>query len=127
VPGFTQITYQAVKWTWQSEIGKKWITVLVGKCLATGYHPIVWRKAIVVALKKPNKPDYSNPQAYRLITLLECLGKVLETVIAKRLTFIAGKHDLVPGNQFGGRAHSATSDAVIAFVNDVHSHGTTVK
>ncbi len=120
-PGFTQITYQAIKWTWQSETGRKRITSLLGKCLTAGYHPIAWRKAIAIALKKPNKPDYSNPRAYRLITLLESLGKVLEKVIAKRLTFLAGKFDLVPGNQFGGRAHSSTSDAIMAFINDVHS------
>jgi len=55
---------------------------LMQKCLETGYHPKAWCKAIAVALGKPNKPNYSNPRAYQLIMLLECLGKVLKKVIA---------------------------------------------
>jgi ribonuclease HI len=90
-------------------------------CLQKGYHPKPWRKAVAVALKKPSKPDYSNPRAYRLITLLDCLGKVLERIIARRLTFLTGKHNLVPPNQFGGRSSSSTSDAIITFINDVQA------
>jgi hypothetical protein len=66
------------------------------KCLEVGYHPKSWRKVIAVTLRKPRKPDYSNPRAYRLITLLECLGKILENIVARRLTYLAGKHNLVP-------------------------------
>jgi hypothetical protein len=111
-----------------SNTGKSHIFLLISKCLRAGYHPRLWRKVVAVALKKPNKPDYSNPlaRAYRLITLLECLGKVLERIIAKRLTFIAGKYDLVPPNQFGGRSNSSTNDAILTFINDIQaawSHG----
>jgi len=89
------------------------------KCLDAGYHPKSWTKAIAVALKKPGKPDYSNPRAYCLITLLECLGKILKKIMAQRLTFLAGKYDLVPANQFGGWANSSTADALLTFTNDV--------
>ena len=120
-PGHSQITYQALKWAWSSKRGKTLIFSLMNQCMQLGYHPKPWRKAIAVALKKPNKPDYSNPRAYRLITLLECLGKVLERLISKRLTFLAGKYDLVPPTQFGGRSNSSTSDAIITFINDIQS------
>jgi len=89
------------------------------KCLETGYHPKLWRKAIVVALRKPGKPDYSNPRAYWLITLLECLGKVLKKIVACWLTYLAGKHSLVPANQFGGRSNSSMVDALLSFTNGV--------
>ncbi|KAH9921828.1 hypothetical protein B0H21DRAFT_671853, partial [Amylocystis lapponica] len=56
-------------------------------CVKAGYHPLAWRKAIVVALPKSNKHDYSNPRAYRLIQLLECLGKVLKWIVAVRLAY----------------------------------------
>lgn len=108
---------------WDTETGKALISKLLQKCAESGYHPKAWRRAVAVALKKPGKPDYSQPlaRAYRLITLLECLGKVLEKVIAKRLTFLAGRLDLVPSNQFGGRSNSSTTDALLTFVNDVHA------
>ena len=82
-PGHSQITYRVHKWAWSADDGRKHITTLIQKCLNNGYHPKSWRRAIAIALPKTNKPDYSNPCAYRLITLLECLSKVLKRVVAK--------------------------------------------
>jgi hypothetical protein len=62
-----------------------------------------------------------EPRAYRLITLLECLAKVLECIVAKRLTFLAGQLNLIPPNQFGGRSNCSTDDAIITFLTDVQT------
>jgi ribonuclease HI len=120
-PGPSQTSYQTIKWAWAHEKGKYLISHLIKKSLASGYHPKLWRKATAVALRKPNKPDYSKPRAYRLITLLECLGKLLEKIVARHLTFLAGDLNLVPPNQFGGRSSSSTSDAILTFTNDVQA------
>ena len=122
-PGHSQITYQTLKWAWNSPIGQKYIMDLMQKCLKSGYHPKPWRKAIAIALRKPNKPDYSNSRAYRLITLLECLGKVLERIVAQRLTFLAGDLNLVPPTQFGGRSNSnlSTEDAITTLITDIQA------
>ena len=120
-PGHSQITYRVLKWAWNNPTGQKHITALIQKCLRKGYHPKPWRRAIAIALRKPNKPDYSNPRAYRLITLLECLAKVLERIVARRLTFLAGKLNLVPPNQFGGRSNSSTDDAITTFITDIQA------
>ena len=126
-PGHSQITYQVLKWVWAHNSGQKHILTLMQKCLHNGYHPKSWRKAIAIALRKPNKPDYSNPRAYRLITLLECLGKVLERIVARRLTFLAGELNLVPPNQFGGRSNSSTDDAILTFITDIQAAWSTGK
>jgi hypothetical protein len=47
-----------------------------------GYHPRCWRQAMTVIIPKPNKPDYSDPKAYQPIALLNCLGKILEKLMA---------------------------------------------
>jgi hypothetical protein len=39
--------------------------------------------------EKASKPDYAAPKAYRIITLLNCLGKLSERIVAKRLGFWA--------------------------------------
>ena len=44
------------------------------------YHPIYQKKATGIILKKPNKEDYSIPKAYRIISLLNCLGKISERI-----------------------------------------------
>ena len=61
-----------------------------------GYYPRFFKEANTVILKKPNKPNYSEPKAYRLIALLDTLGKVLETVISKRLAGLAENYSLFP-------------------------------
>jgi len=118
-PGPSQITYKMIKWVWP--IAAEPITTLFQRCLSKGYHPIQWRRAVAVALRKPNKPDYSQPQAYCLITLLECLGKILEKIIARRLSYMVGRYELIPGTQFEGRSNSSTIDVAMTFIHDVHS------
>jgi len=79
-----------------------------------------------VALQKPSKPDYIQPCVYRLIILLECIGKILEKIIAHRLTFIVDCYELISGAQSGGKANSATTNVILSFVHDIHitwNHG----
>ena len=45
-----------------------------------GYHPKCWKKALGVILKKPQKKDNSNPKSYRIISLLNCLGKISKRI-----------------------------------------------
>jgi len=76
---------------------------------------------IAIALKKPNKPDYTQPRAYCLITLLEYMSKLLEKLVAHRLTYLISRYNLILGSQFGGRANFSTSDAILTFVYDIHN------
>jgi hypothetical protein len=62
---------------------------------AAGYHPKGWRKAIGVILPKANKKDYSLLKAYRVISLLNCLGKEFEKILATRLSYLAKIGDLL--------------------------------
>ena len=57
--------------------------------LNKGYHPKVWKQATSYILKKPKKPDYSKPKVYRVISLLNYLGKVSERILARRLSYLA--------------------------------------
>ncbi|EED15976.1 reverse transcriptase, putative [Talaromyces stipitatus ATCC 10500] len=60
-----------------------------------------------VILRKPGKPDYSDPKAYRPIALLSTIGKALESVLARRLSYLVEQYDLLPKQHIGGcRGHS---------------------
>jgi hypothetical protein len=86
-----------------------------------GYHPKIWCITIEIALLKPGKTDYSEPRAYCLIQLLECIGKVLEKIIADRLTYFLNKHTLNLFSQFGARKGSSTTDAALTFTHDIQT------
>jgi hypothetical protein len=47
--------------------------------------PKEWKTATGVVILKPGKTDYQLPKAYRVIALQNCLGKVIEKVVATRV------------------------------------------
>jgi len=74
-----------------------------------------------VVLNKPQKPDYSQPKAYRPISLLECTGKALEKVVANRINTDILKYDILPPTQFGSRPHHNAVDAVATLVHCIQA------
>jgi hypothetical protein len=65
-----------------------------------------------VVIPKPNKPDYRVAQAYRVITLLNCLGKVVEKVAANAIAEQCERRQLLHYRQFGCRKRRSAIDAV---------------
>ncbi len=90
-------------------------SILINK----GYHPKVWKQATGFILKKPKKPDYSQPKAYRVISLLNCLGKVSERILARRLSYLAETTVLLHSSQIGSRLHKSAIDAALLLKNQV--------
>jgi Reverse transcriptase (RNA-dependent DNA polymerase)/Endonuclease-reverse transcriptase len=84
-----------------------------------GYHPKCWKQATGAILKKPGKPDYSAPKAYRVISLLNCLGKVSERILAQRLSYLAETSPLLHHSQIGGRLKKSAIDAALLLTNEV--------
>jgi len=44
----------------------------------TGRHPALWNRASGVVICKPGKDENRNLKAYSSISLLSCIGKVVE-------------------------------------------------
>lgn len=88
----------------------------------TGYHPKPWKQAVGYILKKPNKPDYSAPKAYRVISLLNCLGKVSERILAQRLSYLAETTHLLHPTQLGGRLKKSAIDTALLLTNEVEQN-----
>ena len=90
-------------------------------CLKLGYHPLIYRKARTAVLKKPRKSDYTDPKAWRPIALLDCMGKALETIVARRISKLAEDNELLPGNQMGARRQRSTESALELLVEQVYT------
>lgn len=71
-----------------------------------------WLKSTTLVLRKPSKPAYDVAKAYRPIGLLDTIGKLLSTLVANDLSFLAEKHNMLPPTQFGGRPGRNTTDAM---------------
>ena len=72
-------------------------------------------------LQKPGKPDYTDPKAYRLIILLNTLGKALKTVVTKRVRFLAETHTLLPHTQMGARKQRSVDIALYLLLEKIRT------
>ncbi|EFZ04216.2 Reverse transcriptase [Metarhizium robertsii ARSEF 23] len=81
-------------------------------CLTVGHHPGVFREAEVVMIPKPGKRNLSTPRAWRPISLLSCLGKGLERLIARRLAWASIHYAVLHPQQAGALPKRSAVDPV---------------
>jgi hypothetical protein len=86
-----------------------------------GYFPTIWKAAKVIPIHKPNKPP-TDANSYRPISLLSSISKLLERIIASRLTTFINQNHLIPDTQFGFRKKHPTVSQ-LARITDYISHG----
>lgn len=94
---------------------------LFNACLTEMYHPLAFREAVTIVLRKPKKGDYTDPRSYRPIALLETAGKVLEMIMAERLSGLAEEHALLPEEQMGARKGRSTDTALELLTEHIHT------
>jgi hypothetical protein len=116
-PGSSGIGWSMLKRGWEAV--KDHLILIYNACFILGHHLAWWKEAKVVAIPKPDKPDYSLPKVHKPILLLETMSKLLEKAVAKRMQYDIVKYELIQANQFGGRAHSSCLDAGLALLHDV--------
>ena len=116
-PGLSGIGYWLLKWAFESRPDR--FLDLFNSAITLGHHP--WSDALVVVIPKPAKPDYSLPKAYRPISLLECCGKLLEKIIAKRILNDIHHHNILPPTQFGSREYHCAVDAALCLVHNAQA------
>src|SRR5439155_23107682 len=72
-------------------------------------------------LSKPNKADRSSPRSYRPIALLSVLGKGLERLVAKRISWIAIKYNVLAPQQFGALPLRSSVDLTTCLTHDIET------
>jgi hypothetical protein len=87
---------------------------LATRCFQLQWFPRRFKRAKTVVLQKPGKPPatYQTPGGYRPIALLPTLGKVIEAVVARRITGAAEAYGLLPTEQMGNRVYRLTELAI---------------
>lgn len=109
-PGIDEIPFLVWQKLWPVVHMHIWF--LYEASLRLGHVPRQWKIARIIPLRKPNKPDYTDPAAYRPISLLPTISKGLERVIATRLSWLVETHALLPPNHFGARPRRSCEQAL---------------
>lgn len=59
---------------------------MIQQAIQLGYHPQKWKQACGILLEKVGKQDLTLFKSYRVISLLNCMGKLVEKVMAEQLS-----------------------------------------
>lgn len=93
-------------------------------CVRTGYNPTHFQRSITVVLRKGGENrDYRMPKAYRPVALLNTLGKFLEAIIARRISYAMEIEGLLPRSHLGGRKGISTDHAIQIILDRIRSLG----
>jgi ribonuclease HI len=116
-PGADNITVKLLRASWHA-IAKHVCSLFQG-CLASGYHPKAFREAEVVMIPKPGRRDLTSPRSWRPISLLSCLGKGLERLVAGRLAWASIHYGVLHPQQCGALPKRSAVDLVAALIHDI--------
>jgi ribonuclease HI/exonuclease III len=105
--------------TWP--VVKSHVLTLFRRSMEEGTLPSQWRHAKIIPLKKPGKDDYTAARSWRPISLLATLGKVLESVIAERISHAVETFGLLPTNHFGARKQRSAEQALILLQEQIYT------
>ena len=79
---------------------------------ARGELPSIWRKGIIAPILKKGKPR-DSPGSYRPVSLLSCLGEVVERLVQARLHWHLKNENLLQPAQSGLRRARCIEDQVL--------------
>ncbi|KAI0997711.1 hypothetical protein K3495_g10478 [Podosphaera aphanis] len=99
----------------------KVLAELFNACLIVGYHPKMFKESTTTVLRKPHKPRDDTPKSYRPIALLNSMGKLLEKLVANRISKAAEDFNLLPEEQMGARPKRSTISAVELLTEQIHT------
>ena len=94
---------------------------LAQACWDWQYFPRACCTARTVAMRKPDKGNYTEPKSWRPIALLNTIGKVVEAVTARYLQDVAERWKLLPETQMGARKNRSTETALDWLLSQVRT------
>lgn len=109
-PGLDNIRNSMLTAAWASIKGP--LQHIFNQCLTYSYCPTSWKTSRGVIIPKEGKDDYTNPRAYRIISLTSNIQKLLERLILDYLEKDALVDTKLTKNQFGFRKRKSTEAAI---------------
>ncbi len=90
---------------------------IFNQLVSTGQFPQTWKIANVTPIYKKSNP--ADPTNYRPISLLSCLGKIMERCIHKHLYNYLITNNLLTEYQSGFRRGDSTTNQLVYIYNDI--------
>ena len=94
-----------------------YLVKLFNESLSTGIFPLLWKKSLLVAIKKTPIP--SSCSDFRPVALLCFLSKVLEKLVHDQITSYFKNNNLLDPLQTGFKRYSSTETALLKLTDDI--------
>lgn len=108
-PGPDRVTYKALR-----NLDEDHLPALVdelNEVWRTAELPAAWKVSHVIPIHKPGEP-HASLSSYWPISLTSCLGKLLERLVLRRITWQLDANKKLPDQLCGFRKHRSTADAI---------------
>jgi ribonuclease HI len=76
------------------------------------YYPQEWATTETLILKKPGKPDYTSPSAWRPIVLSDGLARLLNSCQTTTMVTMCENLNILPPDHYGARPGRTTTDSI---------------
>ena len=97
------------------------IAILFNASLTLAHVPKIWKEAKLIIIQKKNSdPDLAK--SYRPISIISCLGKILERIMNSRITKWFDQKNILIDEQSGFRKKRSTHDVIINLVDSVKNN-----
>jgi len=110
-PGLDGIGYRLIKMVMRTKLGDELMKEVAGNLARGRRIPKEWQNSKVVMIPKPGK-DYNKTKGWRPINLINCIGKLVEKVVANRLQ----ESGLLHQHQFGSVKGRSVTEATLRVV-----------
>ena len=91
---------------------------IINRSITSGIFPNIWKVGCITPLYKDG--DATNPANYRPISILPCLGKLLERIIHTQLYAYLTKSGIITHEQSGFRKGHSTGTCLIDFLENIY-------
>ena len=118
--GPNKLTWRYLKHIIKDKLCLKNIINIANACIEVGHWPSHFKSSTTIVIPKPNKTLYDSPKSFRLIILLNTLGKLIEKVIGDRLQFHVISNNFIHQSQLEGLKFKSTTDTSLALIYFIH-------
>lgn len=93
------------------------LTHIINYCITSSTFPLLWKRARVTPVAKKSQPLL--PSDYRPISILPCLSKISEKILAGQVVRHLESNGLLSQYQSGFRANHSCSTAMVKVLDDI--------
>ena len=116
-PGSDKLSWKRLKIILKNKICLRNVIIITNTCIKLGHWPSHFKISLTIVISKPNKASYNLPKIFRLIILLNILGKLIKKVISDRIQFHVVANNFIHHSQLSSLKFKSMTDAGITLTH----------